>query len=146
MDLKVLVIAADGNEADLPAIQQILDYLGTPYTLYVAGKTPGGLTNSKLIDPANSSHTYYQGVILTNSYLGYAPAGGGWQSALTAAEWTTLYNYETIYGIRQVSWYTYPTPAEGFNCDGVARAGWIRPSRRSPPRSRPPGRRSSAPT
>ncbi len=115
MDLKVLVIAADGNEADLPAIQQTLDYLGTPYTTYVAAKKPGGLTNAMLIDPANSAHAYYQGVILTNSYLGYAPAGGGWQSALTATEWTTLYNYETVYGIRQVSWYTYPTPAEGFN-------------------------------
>jgi hypothetical protein len=115
MDLKILVIASDGKEADLPAIQQTLDYLGTPYTTYVAAKTPGGLTNGMFIDPANSAHTYYQAVILTNSQLGYAPAGGGWQSALTAAEWTTLYNYETVYGIRQISWYTYPTPAEGFN-------------------------------
>jgi hypothetical protein len=114
-DLKILVIAADGNEADLPAIQQTLDYLGTPYTTYVAAKTPGGLTNSKLVDPANSAHAYYQGVILTNSQLGYSPGPGLWQSALTAAEWTTLYNYETVFGIRQISWYTYPTPAEGFN-------------------------------
>jgi hypothetical protein len=115
MDLKVLVLAADGNEADLPAIQQTLDYLGTPYTTYLAAQTPGGLTNGKLVDPANSAHAYYQGVILTNSYLGYAPGPGLWQSALTATEWTTLYNYETVYGIRQISWYTYPTPAEGFN-------------------------------
>src|SRR5204863_7063209 len=32
LDLKTLVIAADGHEPDLPAIQQALDYLGTPYT------------------------------------------------------------------------------------------------------------------
>jgi hypothetical protein len=115
MDLKVLVVAADGNEADLPAIKQILDYLGTPYDVYVAAKSPGGLTNSKLIDAANSAHIYYQGVILTNSYLGYAPAGGGWQSALSAAEWSTLWNFETIYSVRQVNWYTYPTPDDGFN-------------------------------
>src|SRR4051794_3827764 len=36
VDLKLLVIAADGNEADLPAIRQALDYLGEPYTVYVA--------------------------------------------------------------------------------------------------------------
>src|SRR6266487_5526463 len=36
IDLRVLVIASDGNEADLPAIKQALDYLGTPYTVYFA--------------------------------------------------------------------------------------------------------------
>ncbi len=115
LDLKVLVLAADGNEADLPAIQQTLDYLGTPYTLYIASRTPGGLTASKLTDPANSAHAYYQGVILTNAILGYSPPGGGWQSALSAPEWTALWNYETIFHIRQINWYTYPTPDEGFN-------------------------------
>ncbi len=115
VDLKVLVIAADGNEADLPAIQQTLDYLGTPYTLYVAAKTPGGLTTGKLIDPANSAHAFYQGVILTNAFLGYSPPGGGWQSALTTPEWTALWNFETIFHTRQINWYTYPTQDEGFN-------------------------------
>src|SRR5579883_2609752 len=43
VDLKVLLIATDGTEADLPAITQALDYLGTPYTLYLAAKTPNGL-------------------------------------------------------------------------------------------------------
>lgn len=115
LDLKVLIIAADGNEADLPAIQQTLDYLGTPYTLYIASKTPGGLTASKLTDPANSAHAYYQGVILTNAFLGYSPPGGNWQSALSTPEWTALWNFETIFHIRQVNWYTYPTQDEGFN-------------------------------
>src|SRR5262245_26647735 len=61
VDLKILVIAADGNEAALPAIQQALDYLGTPYTVYRAAATPGGLTADKL---ASGCHGYYQGVIL----------------------------------------------------------------------------------
>src|SRR5438128_1595967 len=47
-DLRVLVIAADGSEVDLPAIRQTLDYLGTPYTIYLAAKNAGGLTADRL--------------------------------------------------------------------------------------------------
>jgi len=68
IDLKVLVIAADGKEADLPAIQQTLDYLGTPYTVYQAAQTPGGLTPDLL---ANGCHGFYQGIILTDGELVY---------------------------------------------------------------------------
>ncbi len=35
-DLRVLVIASDGEEKTLPAIRQALNYLGVPYAVYVA--------------------------------------------------------------------------------------------------------------
>ena len=59
IDLKVLVVAADGNEVDLPAITQALNYLGIPYNVYVATQTPNGLTPDRL---ANGCHGYYQGI------------------------------------------------------------------------------------
>lgn len=86
IDAKVLVIAADGKEADLPAIQQALDNLGTPYTVYTAASTPNGLTPDKL---SSGCHGYYQGVILTDGNLSYNN-GTAWVSALSSQEWTNL--------------------------------------------------------
>lgn len=111
VDLKILVISADGSEADLPAIRQALDYLGEPYTVYVASQTPGGLTSSMLY---SGVHAFYQGVILTTGDLGYS-SNGVWQSALSSTEWQTLWSFEGTFGIREVSWYTYPTSDYGFN-------------------------------
>jgi hypothetical protein len=111
VDLRILVIAADGSEADLPAIKQVLDYLGEPYAVYVASQTPGGLTPDKL---SSGPHGFYEGVILTTGALGYNN-NGTWQIALSATEWQNLWNYEMTFHIRQVTWYTYPTPDYGFN-------------------------------
>ena len=110
IDLRVLVIASDVNEADLPAITQALDYLGTPYTVYVASQTPGGLTPDLL---STGCHGYYEGVILTNGSLAYYN-GSAWVSALSQQEWTNLWNYEATMGVRELSWYTYPTPDFGY--------------------------------
>jgi hypothetical protein len=52
-------------------------------------------------------HGYYQGVIMTTNSLTYSPDGGAtWQSAFTAAEFQTLWNYEASFGVRQVTSYT----------------------------------------
>ena len=36
IDARVLVIAADGSESELGAIEQALDYLGTPFDEFIA--------------------------------------------------------------------------------------------------------------
>src|SRR5437660_6307933 len=110
IDLKVLVIATDGTEADLPAITQTLDYLGTPYTVYLAAKTPNGLTPDKL---SNGCHGFYQSVILTTGDLGYFN-GTAWVSALSQQEWTNLWTYQATMGVRLLSWYTYPNANYGY--------------------------------
>ncbi len=110
LDLKVLVIATDGTEADLSAITQTLDYLGTPYTVYLAAKTPNGLTPDKL---SNGCHGFYQGVILTNGELGYFN-GTAWVSALSQQEWVNLWTYQAAMGVRELSWYTYPNADYGY--------------------------------
>jgi hypothetical protein len=57
--MRVLVISADGNEVDLPAIQQALEYIGTPYVTYVATEHPEGLTADRL---STGCHGAYQGI------------------------------------------------------------------------------------
>ena len=111
-DLRLLVISADGSEVALSAIRWSLDYLGTPYTLYIASANPNGLTSSML---EQGCRALYNGIILTTASLGYSSDGGlTWQSALTSLEWQTLQQYEAVHGVRQVSWFTFPTPDIGF--------------------------------
>ncbi|MEO7020042.1 MAG: hypothetical protein ABI234_07835, partial [Ktedonobacteraceae bacterium] len=110
IDLKVLVISADGNEADLPAIKQTLDYLGTPYSVYVATQTPNGLTPDKL---GNGCHGYYQGIILTTGALSYFN-GSAFVSALSQQEWVNMWSYESQMSVRELSWYTLPTADYGY--------------------------------
>lgn len=113
IDAKLLVISADGNETTLPAITQELNFLGTPYTLWVTTQHPGGLTPAVL---ANGAHAFYQGVLLANADLSYSPDGGTtWQSGLTTPEWAALASFEQVFNIRQVNWYAYPTAEEGLS-------------------------------
>lgn len=110
IDLRLLVISADGTEAGLPAIEQTLRMLGTPYTLHIATARLGRLTRSFF---ARGAHGFYQGVILATGSLAYYD-GMAYSSALSAREWQNLWRYEAAFGIRQVSWYTYPTAEYGF--------------------------------
>ncbi len=110
LDAKLLVLSADGAEPALAAIRQVLDYLGTPYTVWVASRNPGTLTPSAL---ASGTHGFYQGVVAATANLSTGATAGA--SALSAAEWNALYNYEASFAVRQVNWYSYPTTSLGFN-------------------------------
>lgn len=111
-DLAVLVVTATTNDAALPAIRQALDFLGTPYTVHVASAQPGALTVDKLFA---GTRGFYSAVMLSDSALAYSPDGVTWVSALSAAEWTALNQYEADFAIRRVNWSGYPTPDTGFN-------------------------------
>jgi hypothetical protein len=110
-DLRLLVVAANGEESTLPAIREVLDYLGTPYTVYVAREDPGGLTPERLSDGCRG---FYSGVILTNGNLPYSAASGETESALTEEEWAALSDYEREFDVRRVAWYAYPNAEYGF--------------------------------
>jgi hypothetical protein len=102
-DMRILVITADGKETDLGAITADLDSVGIPYTVLNASTTP--LTAALLWDGVG--HGYYQGVMMTTNSLTYSPDNGvTWLSAFTAAEFSTLWAYESSFGVRQVTSYT----------------------------------------
>ncbi len=109
IDARVLVVSADGTEEVLPAIRQVLDYLGTPYTVWVARSRPGALTTAL----SAGTHGYFQGVILATGGLTYNDRGT-WRGALTDAEWRALWDYEASFGVRQATFYTFPTADYGF--------------------------------
>ncbi len=102
--MKLLVVNnaganAGAGYADYPAITQILNYIGTPYTVVDTSTT----TLPALSD--GNCHGYYQGVIYafgddiyTNPSLNQA-----------------LTSYEQTFGVRRLNWYTNPTPDFGLN-------------------------------
>jgi hypothetical protein len=101
IDMKLLVVTNGQTEADLPAILQILKYVGVPYTLFDFNATPGGITPAFLSD--SICHGYYQGVIF---------AIGGYIYTLPGM--ATLTSYEQTFHVRQVNWYAYPGTDFGF--------------------------------
>jgi len=103
IDMKLLVVNnAAANYADFPAIQQILNYVGTPYDVVdVSGAAP------TLSDGA--CHGYYQGVIF--AYGGDYYNIGSWQQSLI--------NYEITFNVRQVNWYDAGDPNFGLSYTGT---------------------------
>jgi hypothetical protein len=100
VDLKLLVISADGLETDFPAITTFLNQIGIPYATLIASQQT--LVPSMLWDGV--SHGYYQGILLCTGNLGI-----GGVSAFDDTEWAALWEYEGLFGIRQATLYTYPS-------------------------------------
>ncbi|HEU4450961.1 MAG TPA: hypothetical protein VFR63_13405 [Gaiellaceae bacterium] len=115
--MKLLVVSADGRtgaaQTDLPAIKATLEQLGVPYDVFVAAD--GELTRGDLV--AATGAGLYHGVILeTGSLVYFDTTQNAYVSAFDAAEWQTLWDYEAEYGVRQVTWYTYPFgTSDSFN-------------------------------
>jgi hypothetical protein len=114
-DLKILVISADGSETDYPALTTFLDQQGMPYTAIIASTTP--LTAATLQD--SPTHGLYDGIVMTTGNLTYYDATADtWGSALTTDEWNILHTYQSTFGVRSVTSYTYPEAAYGLTYAG----------------------------
>ena len=109
LDARILVIATDGQEVELAALQQALGYLGTPFDLLVAS-TAAALTADQL---ASGNHGKYNGIILTRGELIY-DAGSGAQSAFDPGEWDVLTAYEASFGVREAAVYVLPDGGYGL--------------------------------
>jgi hypothetical protein len=106
--MRLLLVSADGNETDYPALKAFLSQIGVPYTELIATQTE--LTPGLLRDGETGR---FQGVLLATGNLTYnaAPPGSpeNWVSAFTAEEWQTLWDYEAEYKVRQVTSFTFPS-------------------------------------
>jgi peroxiredoxin len=107
IDMKLLVVNdAEANSgagyADFPAIQQILNYVGTPYEVVDVSAAAPMLSDG-------ACHGYYQGVIF--AYGGDYYNIPTWQS--------TLISYEQTFNVRQVNWYDTPDPNFGLSYTGT---------------------------
>jgi len=125
LDAKVLVLSSDGNENDLPAISRSLDYALIPYQVVVATKLPPASLAALL---STGSHGNFAAIILTTDSLSYSADGGKtFRSALSQTDWLALWNYEASFVIRQVTFYSYPSPDLGFGPASAIATSDMRP-------------------
>ena len=112
VDLKLLVLAGSGNEPSFLAIQAFLNQIGIPHDDVILAP-PGG---APLPLPAlnDSSKGFYQGIVLATGNLAVCNATGACGSALPDAGWAALDAYAASYGIRTVSYYTFPNARYGL--------------------------------
>lgn len=111
-DLKLLVVSADGAEPSLAAIRNTLDYLGTPYEVFIAAAEPV-LTPSRL---ASGCRSFYQGIIYATAELFYIPPGGGFVTAYEPGEQATLQRFAAQTRTREVVWFSdWAGPSWGIN-------------------------------
>ena len=107
VDARVLVITATGNNAAFNAIENTLEYLGTPFDVLNASTGPA-LTADAL---GSGAHGKYNAVFLDVGDLSAA--------RFTDAEWAALTTYEVEFGVRRVSLYTSPNASYGLADDDV---------------------------
>jgi hypothetical protein len=126
IDVKVLLISADGTEPGFGAWKAELAREGVPYDAFVAyngANRAATLTDDVLAD-YGANHARYDAVILATGDLGHnianANATTSYLSALSDTEWATLAKFERTFGIRRLSDYTAPSPAHGLNTVGGA--------------------------
>src|SRR5438128_2105887 len=112
VDMKLLIIAATAAEPSFTALQAFLDQIGIPHDniiLSAAAKIPANLP--ALNDAVKG---FYQGIILTTGNLAICDTTGKCQSALSGAGWAALDNYAINFGVRTLSYYTFPEPRYGL--------------------------------
>ena len=110
IELKVLLIGADGTEAAFGDWKSLLTREGVPFTAMVA-KDAGPLTAATFSD--RPGHALYQAVVLSNDGL-YYWNGSAYVSALSPESWTALQAFESQFRIRQVTSVVYPQPQYGL--------------------------------
>ncbi len=111
VDLKVLLLSADGNEPTYHAWTAALSREGVPFDAIIATQA-APMTSETLTEGTNRAK--YQGVVVATGGLVYSN-GAAYVSALSDDEWAVLKEYERTFGIRQVTASVYPGPQYGLN-------------------------------
>ncbi|KAK4191039.1 hypothetical protein QBC35DRAFT_512775 [Podospora australis] len=110
----VLVFARDTGSAN-SATSGLQGY-GIPYEVVIVPQA--GITLPALTSAADQGN--YGGIIILSEVSYSYPSG--WASAITAAQWTTIYNYQTTFGVRLVRLDVFPSPEYGVTT-AIAGAG-----------------------
>ena len=119
VDLKVLLLSADGTEPTYHWWKTALTNEGVPFDTIV-GSTADPITADTL--RAGADHGRYDAVVLATGGLAYSPDGGfTYVSALSGDEWAALQAYEREFAVREVDAYAYPQAAYGLSAVGSGR-------------------------
>ncbi|KAK6509254.1 hypothetical protein TWF481_004012 [Arthrobotrys musiformis] len=96
----VLVVSPDKPHAD--TITDTMDGYGIPYEVLIV---PQGGTSLPRLNETSGDGNYGLFVILSQVSYNY---GDEWRSALTQSQWNSMYDYQTVYGVRMIHVDAYP--------------------------------------
>ena len=117
IDLRVLLLSANGTEPTFGAWKAALTREGVPFDAKIAD-AEAPFSDATFADYV-SNRARYQAVILATGDLVHQVSNAdgtvSFPSALSDGEWAALGKFETTFGIRQVSDSTLPSPAHGLN-------------------------------
>jgi hypothetical protein len=121
-DLKVLLLSATGTEPTTDAWEAALKREGVPFDKKVATPDHTPYTAETFADTLadGTPRAKYQGVVVATGGLVYQNDAGNYVSALSSDEWAALADFESRYGIRQVTGFTYPSAEYGLNSPTVS--------------------------
>lgn len=115
VNMKLLLISAAGTAPSYLGITSILDQIGVPYDKMIltgANKTALQMVADTPTVPGTLSHGNngnYQGIILeTGDLAALNTATNTYPSAMTAAQWAMLRQYQRDFGVRSATMYTRP--------------------------------------
>lgn len=111
VDLRVLLLSADGSEPTFAAWSAALSREGVPFDAVIADQT-APITADSL--QHSGTHGRYQAVVLATGGLLQCTVFTC-TSALDIDEWLALNAYQQSFGVRRVTAYAYPTPEYGLN-------------------------------
>lgn len=112
MSSTFLLIARDSASAY--SIHSGLDGYGIPYQVLIVPQT--GVALPSLNDSATVGNF---GAIVVLSEVSYDMGSGiGFQSALTATQWASLYAYQHTFGVRMVRLDVFPSTDSGTSAQG----------------------------
>ncbi|MDO8718016.1 MAG: hypothetical protein Q7K20_03425, partial [Polaromonas sp.] len=108
--MKLLVISAEGASPSYLATLSILDQIGVPYDkMVLKGSNPTALQMAAGTLSDGAGNGKYQGIILeTGDLAAYNAPTSNYPSAMTAAQWSMLRQYQSVYGVRSATMYTRP--------------------------------------
>jgi hypothetical protein len=112
IDLRVLLLSADGEEPAFHAWEAALDREGVPYHAVVARRGHPPVDARAL--SAGATRARYQAIIVA---AGGLPSFDGTRyiSALTPDEWAALADFERDFGIRRITGFAYPSALYGLS-------------------------------
>lgn len=112
VDLRVLLLSADGQEPAFQAWQAALELEGVPHDAIVASRRGRPAIDARTL-AAGPQHARYQAIIVATGGL---PTFDGARhvSALHADEWAALADFERQFGVRRITGFAYPSAQYGL--------------------------------
>ena len=118
--MKLLVIGIDGTEPSYSAILAFLDQLGIPYDSYLSVNHLNSPSQYPLpVFSGGPGSANYYGIVLTVGNLAYCNASGTCQSTFSTADWAAMDSFTAAFGVRTLSYYTWPEARYGLSYAGA---------------------------